>query len=404
MSNIPVLTFHTVANHTDNRPWAFLSTSVSSFENTLKYLKKHNYQTLTLKELYEWKKKGVKDNIKRVLIHFDDGFLDNYTVAYPLLKKYGFKATVFVSPEFVDPRPIVRELQYENIINNKPVDIKNVWGYMSWEELKKVDSEGVIDVQAHAMTHTWYPSEPTFADWHHAGDSYYWLFWNRYPEIKPFWLTEYDETAVEFGTPVFKYAKSISGKKFIPHPHVEEFCKEYYNAHIDEYSAVLKDKKAKAEFISKFNAILEEKFGSDIGTYESDEDFTNRLRLELIESKKIDEERLGKKIEFLAWPGGAVSGEAYDIASEAGYLSWTKKGKPYNELSDDPVEIYRVGGWSGIKFNFNPNNFVEYWFLKMQLHRAKGDKNLFNRIYAKAGNIYRNRHIKKCRKNGEKWK
>ena len=43
MSNIPVLTFLTVANHTDNRPWAFLSTSVSSFENTLKYLMKQIY-------------------------------------------------------------------------------------------------------------------------------------------------------------------------------------------------------------------------------------------------------------------------------------------------------------------------------------------------------------------------
>ena len=377
---------------------------MSAFENSLKYLKKHNYQTVTLKELYEWKQSGVKDNVKRVLIHFDDGFLDNYTVAYPILKKYGFKATVFISPEFVDPRPIIRELQYENIINNRKVDLENVWGYMSWEELKKVDSEGVIDVQAHAMTHTWYPNEATLVDWHHPKDNYYWLVWNRYPESKPFWLTDYDETKVEYGTPVFKYAKAISGKKFIPHQEVMDFCKEYYDLHHEEYVANSYDKNAKLTFVAEFNEKLKEKFGSNLGVFETDEEFLNRLKIELVESKKIDEERLEKKIEFLAWPGGAVSEEAYLIAKEAGYLAWTKKGKPYNEIGDDLQDIYRVGGWSGIKIKFNPVLLVERYFLKMQLHRAKGNNNIFNKLFAKAGNIYRSRHIKKCRKNGEKWK
>ena len=402
MNNIPVLTFHTVANHIDNRPWAFLSTSVSAFEKTLKYLKKHKYETITLKELYQWKKSGVKDNVKRVLIHFDDGFLDNYTVAYPILKKYGFKATVFISPEFVDPRPIVRELQYENIVNKRPVDIENVWGYMSWEELKKVDSEGVIDVQAHAMTHTWYPSEPILVDWHHKNDNYYWLVWNKCPEKKPFWLTEYDETIVNYGYPIFKYAKSISGKRFVPKQEVIDYCRDFFDNHKEEYEAL--DKTTKPEFINKFNDELRNKFQGELGSFESDEDFVKRLYTELVESKRIDEERLGKTIEFLAWPGGAVSELAYKVATEAGYLSWTKKGKPYNELGDDLKDVYRVGGWSGIKIKHNPNTVIEYWFLKMQLHRAKGNGNLFNRLYAKIGNIYRNRHIKRCRKNGEKWK
>ena len=402
MRNIPVLTFHTVSNHVDNRPWSFLSTSVTCFEKTLKYLKKHNYQTLTLKELYEWRIKGEEDDVKRVLIHFDDGFLDNYTIAYPMLKKYGFKATVFISPEFVDPRPIVRELQYENIINKKPVDIKNVWGYMSWEELKKVDSENVIDVQAHAMTHTWYPSESTVVDWHHKNDSYYWLAWNNRPEGKPFWLTEYDETEVEYGTPVFKYAKSISGRRFIPSQEAIDFCKEYYSKHVDEYKNL--DKAEKKSFFEKLNADLKQELGEKIGKLESEEEFLERLKIELVESKKIDEEHLGKTVEFLAWPGGAVSKEAYELASEAGYLSWTQKGKPYNEVSDDPQCVYRVGGWSGLRFKYNPNPIVEYWFLRMQLHRAKGNQGILNKIYASVGNLYRNRHINKCRKNGESWK
>ena len=399
MRNIPVLTFHTVVDHTDNRPWAFLSTSVKAFERTLKYLKKHKYQTITLKELYDWKKAGVDDGIKRVLIHFDDGFLDNYTVAYPMLKKYGFKATVFISPDFVDPRPIVRELQYENIIAGKKVNIEDVWGYMSWEELKIIDREGIIDVQAHAMTHTWYPCSDEFVDWHSPRDTYYWLAWNRFPESKPFWLTEYNETSVPYGYPVFKYAKSISGRRFFPKSEVIDFCMKYYEDNNHKWTA--ENKKNEIEI---FKGALREAFGEDLGVFESEEAFEERLKLELVESKRIDEEKLGKKIEFLAWPGGAVSDAAYTIAREAGYLSWTRKGKPYNEVADPLETIYRVGGWSGIKVKSNPVPFIEYWFLKMQLHRAKGPKSLINRFYAFIGNKYRARHIKKCRNNGENWK
>ena len=67
MSNVVVLTFHTVMDHDRDRPWAFLSTSVRAFENTLKYLKKHHYQTITLKELYDWKEKGKEDDMGLLL-------------------------------------------------------------------------------------------------------------------------------------------------------------------------------------------------------------------------------------------------------------------------------------------------------------------------------------------------
>lgn len=399
MGNVTVLTFHTVMNHKKDRPWAFLSDSVSTFEKTLRYLKKHNYQTITLRELYDWKQRGKDDDVKRVLIHFDDGFLDNFTVAYPMLKKYGFKASVFVSPEFVDPRPIIRETQYENMMAGRPVDESNVWGYMSWEELRKVDSEGIIDVQAHAMTHTWYPCESRFVDWHHPNDSYYWLAWNAEPQNKPYWLTSYRETTVPLGYPVFKYSKAMSEKQFFPSRAVIDDSIQFYKEHEAECTGEKKN-----EMIEQFRQRLSERFKDGLGIFETDQEFEQRIRTELIESKKIIEEQLHKKIEFLVWPGGAVSDTAYRIAEEAGYLAWSRKGKPYNELTDDLREIYRLGGWSGIRVRNRSVDAIEYWFLKMQLHRAKGPKSMINRVYALIGVIHRKRHIKKCRKNGEDWK
>ena len=398
MNNITVLTFHSVVDHTDNRPWAFLSTSVKAFENTLRYLKRKKYKAITLKELYEWKQNGVDDGVKRVLIHFDDGFLDNYTVAYPMLKKYGFKATVFVSPDFVDPRPIVRELQYEKLRAGKSVDMENLWGYMSWEELKKVDSEGVIDVQAHAMTHTWYPCSSELVDLHTPGDNYFWLSWNKDPANKPFWLANFNDNVVPYGYPVFKYAKAISGKCFFPSDEVVRYCVDFYNANLKDWA------ENKKEYINRLNNELSEKFGDKIGSNEDEAAFKKRLEWELICSKKIDEEKLGKKIEFLAWPGGAVSDLAYEVAEKAGYMAWTAKGKPFNEQKDSLKTIYRVGGWSGIKVKHKPVLILEKMFVRMQLYRSKGTKGILNRAFAFVGNVYRNRHIKKCRGKGENWK
>ena len=112
MKNIIVLTFHTVFNHNENRPWSFLSDSVKAFENTLKTLKRKGYETISLRELYDLKIQKVDDKKKRIVLNFDDGFLDNFTIVFPLLKKYGMKATVYVSPDFVDKRNIVRPSSY----------------------------------------------------------------------------------------------------------------------------------------------------------------------------------------------------------------------------------------------------------------------------------------------------
>jgi peptidoglycan/xylan/chitin deacetylase (PgdA/CDA1 family) len=60
------------------------------------YLKKNNYQTLWMSEVDALKNSNQKLPEKAVVLTFDDGFLDNYTELYPLLKEYDFKAVCFM--------------------------------------------------------------------------------------------------------------------------------------------------------------------------------------------------------------------------------------------------------------------------------------------------------------------
>ena len=69
--------------------------SVSAFEEQMNYLKKNNFYTATLDELYDFIKKRIDLPEKTVVITFDDGYYSNIEYAYPILKKHNFKATIF---------------------------------------------------------------------------------------------------------------------------------------------------------------------------------------------------------------------------------------------------------------------------------------------------------------------
>ena len=96
---IPVLTYHRIAS--DEAKSAFyrydsLAVSASTFNRQMKYLKRNGYRTISTAEFADWRLNGTFLPKKSVLVTIDDGFYETYHVAYPILKKYGLKATSFV--------------------------------------------------------------------------------------------------------------------------------------------------------------------------------------------------------------------------------------------------------------------------------------------------------------------
>ena len=71
-----------------------------TFESQLEFLKTR-YRVLHLSELLDICEKGRALPPRACLITFDDGWRDNYTVAFPLLRKYGLPATVLVATDYV---------------------------------------------------------------------------------------------------------------------------------------------------------------------------------------------------------------------------------------------------------------------------------------------------------------
>lgn len=87
-----ILTYHKVS--TDPDP-LFAPLHPSIFEEQMRFLKKY-YNVLPLAETVERCRRGTLP-ARAVVITFDDGYRDNYEVAFPILKKYALSATIFVA-------------------------------------------------------------------------------------------------------------------------------------------------------------------------------------------------------------------------------------------------------------------------------------------------------------------
>jgi len=191
-SIVPVVMYHSIEIWKLPWVWSTLSESQATFEQVLAKLVERGFRTVGLADLYDHMS-GVRRLAGNcIVLTFDDGYLDNWLHAVPLLRKYGMRATVYVTPEFVDRCSTPR--------SNTTVE-----GFMNWDELRAADSEGVLDVQCHALTHTWYFAGPKVVDIHRplAISPYPWLFWNARPDRKPYYLNENQQSLVPWGQPVF---------------------------------------------------------------------------------------------------------------------------------------------------------------------------------------------------------
>jgi len=116
-NKIPILMYHSISYEKGN----ILRVSKESFRSQMKYLKENNYTTLTLDELYLYMKTGKNLPNKPIVITFDDGYKDNYTNAYPILKEFKLKATVFVITNTID-----HEKNYLTSTEIKSMDLNNI--------------------------------------------------------------------------------------------------------------------------------------------------------------------------------------------------------------------------------------------------------------------------------------
>jgi len=140
---IPILYYHSV----DDRD---LSIPIDIFREQMRYLHRKGFKTISLDELIEFIKFGVKLSSKPIVITFDDCFESVYLNAYPILKKFGFTATFFITTGYVGTVRWGSPLTQRWIDDKKSGTIP--FKMVSWNQIKDLSDSG-MSIGAHTCSH-----------------------------------------------------------------------------------------------------------------------------------------------------------------------------------------------------------------------------------------------------------
>lgn len=125
-SGVSILMYHMIGNIKNNA-------AVMTADNLrwqMQYLKDNGFHPITMEELHAYVTKGAPLPEKPVCITFDDGYEDNYTIVYPMMKEYGFPWTFFV---------ITGQVGQANRV--------------TWDQLREMAASRTVTISNHTVTH-----------------------------------------------------------------------------------------------------------------------------------------------------------------------------------------------------------------------------------------------------------
>ena len=286
-------------------------------EQQLQFLHDNGYRTLRLDEFIAFLHGDLSLQAAAVLLTFDDGDCSWYDVAYPLLKKFGMKATGFLVPAFMKEHP-----------NSGP--------WLSWTQVREMEAAGIFSFASHTFRHDRVFKSSRLIDFLHPSFDHNPLGLDTPTVLDP------DGTLLPapLGSPVYAHASRMRvDKLFLDHPTVRRECQQFvedkggldffenpdWRRHLlRHYKGLCRihGRGAFADAASTHHAVYED----------------------LHQAKAVLEKALQHPVQDLCLPWGEGSEMAVARAKEAGYRSCFRvcTVRNQNRKGDNPFYIPRL--------------------------------------------------------------
>ena len=324
--NVRILMYHRVLQNTDVtkdfQQGLFVTQKI--FDEQLLFLSQ-NYNVISLEQAYNVFKTDNKFSRRTVVITFDDGWGDNYTNAYPILKKYKLPATIFLTTDFIDTNQMYWFYQLAYILNDS---------LLSESDLKTVITDLIED--------------------------------EKIPEEYHAYMLENISNFINIDFYFISFLKNLKMN------HIKLILSKIMlicQIDVDKmYMRSLNLTWKQVKEMSQNNI----SFGSHgkshqiMTTLSQDE-----IIAELSESKNMIEDKIEKNITFYAYPNGNHNTLVKDEVKSAGYTCALTTSKNMQEEKIDIFSLHRIGIHQGMTVNKHGNFSKSLFSLKTNMANSK---------------------------------
>ena len=129
---LPVIMYHEVKYSKHGKD----AISLYELESDLQYLQRNGYNAITVTQLIDYVYHNVPLPPNPIILSFDDGYLNTYLFAYPLMKQYGMCMVLSI---------IGKDTEEFSKHPSKSID----YAHVTWEQLREMTESGYVEVQNH---------------------------------------------------------------------------------------------------------------------------------------------------------------------------------------------------------------------------------------------------------------
>ena len=304
-AGVPVFVFHAV--------------EPEPFEAQLRHLGQNGYRTLDADQLEtRLRHRQESGDGRDVALTFDDATWTFWAHAFPLLRRHAARAILFVIPGIVPdepaPYPSLEDLWAGRCSAAEVAARGRVQPLCTWRELQAMHESGLVDIQAHSLTHARVPVSAEIEDFVHPGFAAG-PFANSDLPIAADDEPQRPARRLRLGAPVFRSASRLGGRaRFVEAPELTQALID----HVARQGGArfFTRPSWRRELMRLVEAWPEERRGG----FETAEETCTAIRDELALSKELLEARLpGKPIRHFCYPWYEGCDLADRLAAEAGY-------------------------------------------------------------------------------------